>query len=575
MLNPSRILTLTVFFLSFFWGNTAAFAQNEYPTDYFQSPLNIPLYLAGNFGELRANHFHSGLDLKTQHRSGLDVLAAADGHVSRVKIGTYGYGKVVYVEHPNGLTTVYGHLQEFSPKIREYVRERMYVTEKNEIELYPRKGELPVKQGEVIAKSGATGGVAGPHLHYEIRDGQQRPLNPLLFGLKIKDNRPPSVRGLYVYPSGPNAHVEKKGEQQEIFLTKQPDGTLKADPVTAYGKIGFGISALDYMDDVPNTNGMYTLETKLNGQELLHIQFDRFSFGNSRYINRYLDYAYLEKHKKRIQKLFMEPNNQVDMQISQTNNGFLDIADGLDYLYEIRLTDFAGNETKVIVPLKGMAVEEEEVKRPEITTSAFYAYWNKPNVFNLEYHDIYIPKEALYEDVNLNLEDHPGKVIVHDPSIPLHKEITIGFDAGNYTEEDREKLYVAREYPNGKTSYSKTYKEGSRITTKTRSFGTYILATDRTPPSITPVNFKNEQWVSNLAKLRLRIKDHDSGVSTFRATLNEKFIVMEYDYKTGILFYDFRDGISDETENRLKIIVVDNVGNSSTYEATFYRKQRS
>lgn len=560
-------------FLLFFGFIQFSFGQSTLPQDYFKSPLEVPLYLAGNFGELRSNHFHSGLDLKTQQRTGLHVNASAKGYVSRIKISLYGYGNVLYVQHPNGYTTVYGHLQEFAPKIRMYVRKRMYAQQKNTIELFPKKGELPVKQGELIALSGESGGAGGPHLHFEIRDDAQRPMNPLEFGMHIKDTRPPRIKGLYVYPEGRESHVNKSAKRQKLHLFKQKDGTYKTNTVNAFGKIGFGVSAVDYMDGSHNTDGLYIIESCLNGERSFTIKFNRFSFANSRYINRYIDYGYYKKNKRRVQKLFLESNNNIDMSVETTDKGFLHIKDSLSYKYEIILKDFSGNETLIRVPIQAQEIPENDIVHKKIDTTDYYGYSNKPNVFDLEYHDIYIPKGALYEDTFLDLKDHPNKVEVHRYTTPLHKNMTIGFDASKYTAADREKLYVARTYPWGTKYYSKTYKDGSRITTKTRTFGTYKLVMDTIPPTITPINFRAKKWISNAKYLKIKIKDDDSGISTYRGTINGKFIVLEYDYKTHTLQYDFRDKVSNQTENKLKLIVVDHVGNSSTFETTFFRKE--
>ncbi len=550
-----------------------SFGQEAFPKNYFINPVEIPLSLSGNFGELRDNHFHSGLDIRTQQRSGLNILAAADGYVSRVKIGLYGYGNVIYVQHPNGLTTVYGHLQEFSPKIREYVRKRQYANQKNTIELFPKNGELPVKQGEIIALSGESGGAAGPHLHYEIRDEQQRPLNPFLFGIEVKDTRPPKIEKLKVYPQEENSYVNSSANRQEIHLTKINENTYQAKSIEAFGKIGFGISAVDFMDGASFTHGIYQIQTFLNGDLQMDIKFDQFSFANTRYINRYIDYEFYKDKKQRVQKLFLEPNNFIDMPIEATKNGFVNIEDNLDYKFKILLKDFAGNETQISIPIKGIKVEEDRIEKKEEKTTPYFAQWNKPNVFNLEHHDIFIPKGALYEDLYLNIEEGVEKIKVHEFTTPLHKNITIGFDASKYNQEDLEKLYVARVFPWEKKYYSNTYKEGSRITTKTRTFGTFQLEMDLTPPTIEPVNFRHKKWVSDLDFLKLRIKDEESGIDTYYGTINGKFIALEYDYKTDIIQYDFRDKVSDKTENNLKIIVVDNVGNSTTFEATFFRKE--
>lgn len=565
---------LPIVFFLFFSVMFSYGQETSLPQNYFINPIDIPLSLSGNFGELRDNHFHSGLDIRTQQRTGIKVKATADGYISRLKTGLYGYGNVLYIQHPNGYTTVYGHLLEFSPKIREYVRKRQYAQEKNVIELFPAKEELSVTQGEIIALSGNSGGSGGPHLHYEVRDGQQRPMNPYLFGIKITDNRFPEISGIQVYPQNGESHVNGSAQQQELHFTKIADGKYKANPIKAYGKLGFGVSSVDYIDNAPYTNGLYEIETKLNGNPQLRITFNKFSFAKSGYINDYIDYPYYRNKKSRIQKLFIGINNHMDMQIDAPQNGFIDIKGDADYNYEVLLKDFVGNVTTLVIPIHAELLESDAIQIEAEKTTDYYAQVNQPSVFDFSYHDVYIPKEALFEDTYLNLKEiSSSQIQVHDFDTPLLKNITIGFDVGNYLPEDIEKLYVARVMPWGQKYYSSTYKEGKRLTTRTKTFGLYQLEFDTTAPTISPINFRDKSWVSELDFLKLKIKDDESGISTYRGTINGKFIVLEYDYKTGIIKYDFRDKVSTETENKLKVIVTDNVGNSTTYEATFFRKE--
>lgn len=572
ILQALFLMKLKALFL-FFFILQISYSQESYPQDYFINPLKIPLSLSGNFAELRANHFHSGLDIRTQQRTGLDVVATANGYISRLKMGPWGYGNVLYVTHPNGYTTVYGHLDEFAPKIRKYIRERQYKLEKNNLELYPDKEDLPVIQGEVIAKSGNTGGSGGPHLHYEFRDSLQRALNPLLFGVKIEDTRPPHISGLYVYPAGTDAYANRSGKLQSLQLSKQEDGTYTTTPVEALGQLGFGITAIDYNNSAPFKTGLYNISTSVNGTALLSLTFDQFSFGKTHYINQYVDYQYNQENKKRIQKLFMEPGNLIDISIDAFQNGYIQVEEGMDYDYRIVLKDFSGNETVVRVPVKGKRIDSSLITPAEEEQTDYFAYWNKPNVFELSYHDIFIPKGALYNDASLDLADDPTKVKVHRPDTPLKKQITIGFDGSKYSAADLEKVYVARIFENSnRTYYTATHKNGTRIIARTSTFGTYTLTLDKTAPEISPVNFKDGEWVSNLPFLKLKIKDTDSGIATYRGTINDRFVVLEYDYKTGIIKYDFRDGKTQPGENTLKITVTDNVGNSTTYQTSFYRK---
>ncbi|MCB0432591.1 MAG: M23 family metallopeptidase, partial [Mangrovimonas sp.] len=195
---------------------TSLLAQTNYPQDYFIDPLDINLVLAGTFAELRANHFHSGLDIKTQQREGLKVYACADGFVSRIKISHGGYGKALYITHPNGYTTVYAHLQKFAPKIEAYIKEHQYGQESYEIEVFPGAVELLVKQGDVVAYSGNSGGSEGPHLHFEIRDNEERPINPMLFGIDIKDTTKPIIKEVYAYPISDDAHINQTNEMCKL-----------------------------------------------------------------------------------------------------------------------------------------------------------------------------------------------------------------------------------------------------------------------------------------------------------------------------------------------------------------------
>jgi len=559
--------TLTVIILFI---NSAAMAQPEAPKDYFKNPLEVPLVLSGTFGELRSNHFHSGLDIKTQQRQGLDVVASAKGYVSRINIQHYGYGKALYVQHPNGYTTVYAHLKEFSPEIEAYVKKRQYANETYEIELFPEAGELRVAEDELIAFSGNTGGSGGPHLHFEIRDGSQRPMNPKLFGIDIKDSRAPIIDGLYAYPLDTDAHVNNSRERQKINLIPLEDGSYIASEVDACGNIGFGVSSVDQQDGAPNRNGVYQIEAELNGDRVLTLPFKRFSFAETRHLNQLIDYEYYSKNRKRVQKLFVEEGNPLSLYEEVVNKGELYIQDSLNYNYTIKVRDFAGNERIIRVPIQG--IQRDDIPPKKEVKTDYFAQANQPFAAEANGMDIYIPKGSLYKNTYLDIEFGEDKVKVHNDHTPLHKNITIGFDVSEYSAEEKDKLFIARLGYNDRPNYSSTYKKPKRFTTRTRTFGEYTLASDVTKPKIWPKNFNDGQWISNNNTLQVKISDDLSGIKSYRATVNGKFILMEYEYKNNTLTHDFSDGVVTETENKLKIIVTDNVGNSNTYEATFFRK---
>jgi hypothetical protein len=252
------IKSLITFFLII---TQVIFAQNPYPQDYFRNPLDIPLVLAGTFAELRSNHFHSGMDIKTQHKEGFKVYAAARGYVSRIKVSHWGYGKALYITHPNGYTTVYAHLQKFSPKIEAYIKKLQYKKESFEIEVFPSLLELLIDTDEVVAYSGNTGGSSAPHLHFEIRDKKERPINPMLFGIEIKDTRPPTIISVYGYPIGESSHINQTNEIVKLRLVPQENGDYTVESIKAYGTIGFGINTYDRQDFAANKNGVKKIQS--------------------------------------------------------------------------------------------------------------------------------------------------------------------------------------------------------------------------------------------------------------------------------------------------------------------------
>ncbi|MCP9200756.1 M23 family metallopeptidase [Gramella sp. GC03-9] len=549
---------------------STSLAQAPVPEDYFQSPLEIPLVLSGTFGELRSNHFHSGLDIKTQGREGLAVLASAPGHISRINIQHYGYGKALYIQHPNGYTTVYAHLKELAPKIKEYVRKHQYSKESYEVELFPEAGELQLEQGEVIAYSGNTGGSGGPHLHFEIRDGSQRPMNAQMFGIDVEDTRKPLIEGVFAYAIGEDAHVNNAQARQKLRLIPLQDGTYTTNEVEACGEIGFGVSTVDQQDMAYNKNGVYRIEANLNGDQVFEVNFEKFSFAETRHLNQLIDYEYYANHRSRVQKLFREPSNPLSIYGNLENEGKLNIKDSMDYQYTIKVTDIKGNEKLVRIPIKGQQSENIK-KRPDNSTEYLASATEGFSAKNGNI-DIYIPAGSLYQDAYLDINFLGDTVDIHKDEIPVHSNFTVGFDVSNYAEEEKDQMFIARLSDNGRPSYSTTYKKGNRFTTGTKTFGRYTLRKDTKAPDVRPVNFYDGQWISSNETLKVKISDDLSGINSYRATVNGKFILMEYEYKNNTLTHHFDDGVVTDTENDLKVIVTDNVGNTTTYNAKFFRK---
>ncbi len=546
-------------------------AQEKYPQDAFQSPLNIPLILSGTFGELRSSHFHAGIDIKTQQREGLPVFAIAEGTVSRIKISHWGYGKTLYVKHPNGYTSVYAHLQKYNPEIEAYIKKAQYQKQSYEIELFPRSGTLNVTQGSVLGYSGNTGSSSGPHLHFEIRQTDtQKPTNPLLYGYDVSDTTPPTIEAIFAYPLSNDAVVNQSAKKIQLHFVKQPDGTLLANKITAAGTLGFGFVGFDRQDMAANRNGVYTVQQKVNGKVYADYTFDALSFKESRYLNTLVDYAHLDRFGQRIQKCFKEPYNRLKLYETLYNDGKIEINPGFYYMVELRIADIAGNTTRVLIPIEGKR-ETPKIQKDATKSDKFIAA-HKPYYFNLGTAKVYFPINTFYQDFYINLKKEMDTLILHNSSVATHRDFLLSFNTASYTPTEKQQLFIAH-LRKGKTpKYIPTYKRGDSLMARTRALGRYTLAKDTVPPIVRPKNFKEKGWLSRYRYLQVEISDDLSGVDTYRATLNGKWILMEYDPKRNTLTYDFEDKITNKTQCQLSVTVTDKVGNTTTLKNTFFRK---
>ena len=303
----------------------------------------------------------------------------------------------------------------------------------------------------------------------------------------------------------------------------------------------------------------------------MEVDFKRFSFNETKHLNRYIDYGYFFETKKRIQKLFIESNNPLKLLKSHTTQGIVSIINDTNSIYKITVSDFKGNQTDLSIPIKGLKKELPEAKSFPLNLHQIIA--SEETILEKDHISVQIYKDSFYENVAINFEVTNDTLKLHKPIIPLQKSMNINFDISQYKGTDKDKLFIGSvsRYGN-KLYYTSTKKRGNTLTARTKYLGSYTLGIDDEKPKIEAINFKNGSWISNYRYLKVKISDEISGIKNYRATINDQWILMEYDSKTQTLTHDFNDEIIKETKNNLKIIVTDNVGNSSTFETTFYKK---
>lgn len=528
-------------------------------------PLDIPLVLSGNFGELRNNHFHSGLDFKTQGKTGFKIYCADDGYVSRVLVSPWGFGRAVYVVHPaTGLTTVYGHLDSFSAKIDRVVRQEQYRLESFRVDMTFAPCEIPVKKGEVIARSGNAGSSGGPHLHMDVRDTEtENPLDPMPYFKKyINDNVAPDIRSIALYPEPGCGIVD--GEDKPAYRLSAKFSV----PMEAWGRVIPGIKAYDKMTGVNNIYGVKYLTLEVDGRQVYKRTIERFSFDDTRAVHTLINYPD-KVHKSSWTMVTGVPESRPLGSMIETdgNNGILVIDEERDYNCRFLLQDEHGNRSSVKFVIKG--------KRSDIPASAKggtlfrYDGCNSYNVNGLNvkfqagtfYDDIYFDAKVT-DDLKYNSAIHS----VGSLEIPLHKNFDMEIDVTRDSLADKSKYCLVRLTGKGRSAVSATYKEGKMVTRVNR-FGRYAVTTDVIPPVVTPL--KPARWAKN-GIVRYKIADKLSGIETYRGEIDGKFMLFELDGKTGTVKFRLdASRVKKGKKHTVKMTVTDACGNETVSRSTF------
>ncbi len=499
------------FSLLFFIGSVQSGYAQETDTDKtsFTPPFDFPITFSGNFGEIRANHFHGGLDFKTGGTIGKPVRALADGYISRIRV-THGSGYVLDVAYDNGYSTINRHLSAFVGDVARRVEDLQYEKESWEVEITPEPDEYPVKAGQIIALSGNTGYSFGPHLHLDmIETATDEYIDPLPFFMnKVKDKTAPRAEGIMLFPQPGKGVVE--GKQTRRAFPAHP-----TKPITAWGLIGAGIRAYDYMDGVQNKYGVKAVILEVDGEEVFRSTVDRFAYEENRYINSWTHGQYM--------KSFIEPGNRLRMlQASNGNRGLVEINEERPYRFVYTLSDALGNTSKVRFTVQGQKTTIAPVEHRE----KYALKWDKVNYLQEPGLELVIPKGMLYDDVLLNysVRADSGDIAftyqLNDTRIPMHGACDLRIGLRRRPVEDVTKYYVA-----GVTARGGKYRIGGKyedgvMKVRIRDLGTYTVAVDTVPPVITPVN--QAQW-GRTGKIIFKAKDKETGINTYRGTIDGKY----------------------------------------------------
>lgn len=564
--------------------DTYRFNDSIYPSE-FDLPLRIPPLLSANFGELRSDHFHSGLDFKTQGLTGKPVYAVALGRVSRISVRVQGYGKALYLDHPNGYTSVYAHLESLSPRLDSVLKAAQYTAESYEQNLVFSSGQLPVSRGELLGYSGNTGSSGGPHLHFELRQTESEdPVDPLFwYKDRIKDTRPPLVNALAVYAiEGQGLLLNRNGnfEQKEIIpYAQEGEASLNAKLPSVWGRIALGIKAYSYMNGTNNIYGLSLIRLYLNGEEIFCQDMSRFSFDESRYLNAMVDYEEWTARRSWIMKSYLEPLNLLDIYPVKRNNGFVNINQEQVYRFCYELYDRAGNMTQFCFKLQG---REMNISKEDSSLLYFYPAYN--NTYTCKDLKLSFPAGSFYNKVPFEYEllpplnparpginnptSYTGLHKIHNANTALHKAAGLSIKISDDRLREKNWYYLARVLPDGKIEYVPAkYSEGI-MEAKIWNLGTYTVLSDSIAPKIfLPQLDKNQKK----SLIRIVVLDDESGLDSYRCIIDGRWALFEYDYKTHTLTADLRDGYLnlDAGDHFLQLYVSDKCGNEQYKEWKF------
>jgi hypothetical protein len=556
-------------------------AQVNYPRDYFASPITGPLTLAGNFGEIRPNHFHAGFDIRTNNREGMPVYAVADGYVSRIKISAVGYGKALYITHPNGYVSVYGHMRGFNTAIQAKTSSLQTQLQSFEIDTLLNRELLPVKKGELIGFSGNTGSSQAPHLHFEIRNEQtEMPINPYFFGYEVKDAVKPTIVSLAVYPLGNNATINGRHQVKKITPIKVNGAYVipKADSLWLSGTVGFGINCYDKESAGSGTNNVFSIELKSGGKRVYYCEMETFTFDNARYVNAHIDYAEKQQHHAIIQKCFLSKNNPLEIYKGVQDRGIIDFNDDADHWLTVVVKDYYGNTSELTLKVRSTTKNKT---MPVPATDRVYDCM-KENSYGNDEVIVNFPAGALYDDLtgfqSKTLPALKGTLSpvykMGNEAVPLQKSIGLKLGGVKIPLNLREKACIVSIDSKGKFNYEGGTWVDNLILAESKHFGKFAITADTTPPtiiaSVKPLAGDSIVDLHTLKVLKFKVTDNLSGIKKYRTTIDGSWVLCEYDAKNDLLFYTF-DNTVQPGVHHFKLEVTDDKANTKEWKLIFKR----
>ncbi len=558
--------------LTFFFFN--GFSQNSIQKKTISKPLDDIRIITGTFGELRKNHFHTGIDFSTKGETGKPVYTIFDGYVSRIKISPYGYGKVIYITHPNGLTSVYAHLGEFNVLLNDYIVRKQYELESFEFDLKPDPRLFPVKKNDIIGYSGNSGISSGPHLHFEIRStASEKALNPYIYGIPGSDNFPPVIEKLRIYGLGESGTLGSLTTYKDFDVVKTSNSYRLKIPDTIFvsEKVVVGLKCYDLLNYNINKTGIYKLSASIDNEVFFSYAMDSIDFEALKYVNSVIDYEEYIEDNNRIQKCQVSKGNRLSIYKTVKDFGILNIIDEKPHKIKISVCDFNENCSELNFLIKGKPTKTDFKSNSTIKNKLLY--YGVDNKFDSAGLSLYFPPKAFYD--SLYFEFSLKKALsgfyseiynIHDENTPVHGYYTASFYVNkNISEKYPKKLLVVSLDNKNKITgtFGGVYSNGT-VVTQLPKFGTFALAIDTVRPSIAPLNVYYGKNIKTQQEIKFKITDNLTGIKKYRGEANNKWLLFEYDAKNSVLTYK-RDEHLPSGVIELKIEAEDERENKNVY----------